>query len=146
MNGSIPPLPQYTFMAWCSVKARTTLLFTLPYQFSLKSVFLKPVHAFAKCQIISEIALLLQTTTLRASGGSRTRGGPTVEKLVFHNHTECVCVDRLEEFMPRDRPSSSSEKDNFGRPAGSRGLYRVDTDWSTTDRCVYTFNNFHSYI
>jgi hypothetical protein len=30
MHGAIPPLPQYVFMAWCSVKktAETTLLLT----------------------------------------------------------------------------------------------------------------------
>jgi len=26
MSGAIPPLPQYAFMVWCSVKARTNLL------------------------------------------------------------------------------------------------------------------------
>jgi hypothetical protein len=29
MIGAIPPLPQYAFMAWCSVK-KSTLPFTLP--------------------------------------------------------------------------------------------------------------------
>jgi hypothetical protein len=32
MRGAIPPLPQYSFMAWCSVKHRDTLPYlTLPY-------------------------------------------------------------------------------------------------------------------
>jgi hypothetical protein len=70
---------------------------------------------------------LLQTTTLRTSAVPRSRGGPTVEKLSFHNHTECVCVDRLEEFMPRDRPSSGNDKDNVGMH-GFRGYYRPDAD------------------
>jgi len=37
MRGAIPPLPHYTFMAWCSVKKNTgsTLPFNLPYAFSL---------------------------------------------------------------------------------------------------------------
>jgi hypothetical protein len=26
MSGAIPPLPQYVFMAWCSVKSRGTIL------------------------------------------------------------------------------------------------------------------------
>jgi hypothetical protein len=30
MNGAIPPLPQYAFMAWCSVKAQGQLYLTLP--------------------------------------------------------------------------------------------------------------------
>lgn len=73
------------------------------------------------------MSLFLQTTTLRTSSVSRGRGGPTVEKLVFNNHTECVCVDRLEEFMPRDRPSANNDKENTGR-RGSRGYYSPDTD------------------
>jgi hypothetical protein len=31
MSGAIPPLPQYVFMAWCSVKHRDKFTFTLPY-------------------------------------------------------------------------------------------------------------------
>jgi len=27
MHGAVPPLSQYAFAAWCSVKTRTTLLF-----------------------------------------------------------------------------------------------------------------------
>ncbi|XP_021916631.1 uncharacterized protein LOC110828316 [Zootermopsis nevadensis] len=74
------------------------------------------------------VELYFYTTTLRASGGSRNKGGPSVEKLVFHNHTECVCVDRLEEFMPRDRPIASSEKDKE-----LRGHHHPDADSSRTD-------------
>ena len=73
------------------------------------------------------MSLFLQTTTLRTSGASRARGGPTVEKLVFNNHTECVCVDRLDEFMPRDRPSTNNDKENIGR-RGFRGYYSPDSD------------------
>jgi hypothetical protein len=29
MRGAISPLPQYAFMAWCSVKSRTTLALPL---------------------------------------------------------------------------------------------------------------------
>jgi len=29
MHGAIPPLPQYVFMAWCSVKAHGKLYFTV---------------------------------------------------------------------------------------------------------------------
>jgi hypothetical protein len=50
-----------------------------------------------------------------------------VEKLSFHNHTECVCVDRLEEFMPRDRPSAGNDKDAVAGH-GFRGYYRPDAD------------------
>jgi len=33
MSGAIPPLPQYVFMAWCSVKAQGQLyLYRLPYK------------------------------------------------------------------------------------------------------------------
>jgi len=38
MSGTIPPLPQYASMAWCSVKAQGQLYFTLIYftcQFNL---------------------------------------------------------------------------------------------------------------
>jgi hypothetical protein len=31
MSGVIPPLPQYAFMAWCSVKAQGQLYFILLY-------------------------------------------------------------------------------------------------------------------
>jgi hypothetical protein len=33
MSGAVPPLPQYAFMAWCSVKAQGQLYIylTLPY-------------------------------------------------------------------------------------------------------------------
>jgi len=30
MSGAIPSLPQYVFMAWCSVKAQGQLYLTLP--------------------------------------------------------------------------------------------------------------------
>jgi hypothetical protein len=31
MSGAVPPLPQYTFMAWCSIKAQGQLyLFLMP--------------------------------------------------------------------------------------------------------------------
>jgi hypothetical protein len=30
MSGAIPPLPQYAFMVWCSVKHRATLPLPLP--------------------------------------------------------------------------------------------------------------------
>jgi hypothetical protein len=34
MSGAIPPLPQYTFMVWCSVKAQGQLyLYLLLYQY-----------------------------------------------------------------------------------------------------------------
>jgi hypothetical protein len=33
MRGAIPPLPQYVFMAWCSVKAQGQLYLTLPFFF-----------------------------------------------------------------------------------------------------------------
>lgn len=84
------------------------------------------------------VALILQTTTLRTSGISRARGGPTVEKLVFNNHTECICVDRLEEFMPRDRPSSINDKENSGRH-GVRDYYSSNTNrydiWCDDSEC-----------
>jgi hypothetical protein len=31
MRGAIHPLPQYAFIAWCSVKRRDTFTFTLPF-------------------------------------------------------------------------------------------------------------------
>jgi len=38
MRGAIPPLPQYAFMAWCSVKARGQLyLLPLPVPLPLPS-------------------------------------------------------------------------------------------------------------
>jgi hypothetical protein len=68
-----------------------------------------------------------------SSGSSRNKGGPSVEKLVFHNHTECVCVDRLAEFMPRDRPSLVSDRDSKGLSA-FRGHRHPDTDARRPDR------------
>jgi hypothetical protein len=43
MGGAVPPLPQYAFMAWCSVRGSTgtTLPFTLPLPFYNLSVALK---------------------------------------------------------------------------------------------------------
>jgi hypothetical protein len=38
MRGAIPPLPQYVFMAWCSVKHRETL--PLPFTFSKPSFYI----------------------------------------------------------------------------------------------------------
>jgi hypothetical protein len=32
MSAAIPPLPQYTFMVWCSVKKSTRATLSLPYQ------------------------------------------------------------------------------------------------------------------
>jgi hypothetical protein len=32
MYGSVPLLPQYAFVAWCSVKAQAQLNLTLPYR------------------------------------------------------------------------------------------------------------------
>ncbi|XP_046388574.1 uncharacterized protein LOC124157680 [Ischnura elegans] len=42
------------------------------------------------------IELYFYTTTLGSSHRS------VVEKLVFYNHTECECQDKMEEMMPRD--------------------------------------------
>lgn len=93
-----------------------------------------------------QVDLYFYTTTLRTSAVPRSRGGPTVEKLSFHNHTECVCVDRLEEFMPRDRPSSGNDKDNVG-VHGFRGYYRPDADSSSSEskscRCPSQFSARH---
>jgi len=33
MRRAIPPLPQYAFMAWCSVKAQRQVYLYLPYVF-----------------------------------------------------------------------------------------------------------------
>lgn len=94
-----------------------------------------------------QVELYFYTTTLRTSGVSRARGGPTVEKLVFNNHTECICVDRLEEFMPRDRPSANNDKENTGRH-GSRGYYSPDTDSGNGEsnpcRCPSQFSARHA--
>jgi hypothetical protein len=35
MNGAIPPLPQYAFMAWCLVTAQGQLHFALFYTISM---------------------------------------------------------------------------------------------------------------
>jgi hypothetical protein len=37
MNGAIPPLPQFAFMAWCSVKAQRKI-YLLPLPFNSKSM------------------------------------------------------------------------------------------------------------
>jgi hypothetical protein len=44
MNGAIPPLPQYSFMAWCSVKAQGQLLcsFHLPHLVHATARFILP--------------------------------------------------------------------------------------------------------
>ncbi|CAL8105263.1 unnamed protein product [Orchesella dallaii] len=34
--------------------------------------------------------------------------GPTVERLVFYNHTECECRDKMDEMMPRDSAAYAS--------------------------------------
>jgi hypothetical protein len=39
MSGAIPPLPQYAFMAWCSVKAQGQLYFTFTFTFTF-TIFL----------------------------------------------------------------------------------------------------------
>ncbi|XP_069695620.1 uncharacterized protein [Periplaneta americana] len=91
------------------------------------------------------VELYFYTTTMGGSGGSRTRNNPVVEKLEFHNHTECACVDRFEEFMPRDRPSSSSELDNLGK-SGFRGYTSrtaSGTSESNTCRCTSQFSARH---
>lgn len=44
---------------------------------------------------------LLQTKYILGSQNYH-RASNGVEKLPFYNHTECHCVDRLEEVMPRD--------------------------------------------
>lgn len=48
------------------------------------------------------IIITTQTITLDQS---RT---PTVDRLVFYNHTECECRDKLDEMMPRDEPVQAS--------------------------------------
>jgi hypothetical protein len=48
MSGAIPPLPQYAFMAWCSVKHRdnSTFTFTLPFtvKAKLKNLYTQKVQ------------------------------------------------------------------------------------------------------
>jgi hypothetical protein len=43
MRGAIPPLPQYTFMAWCQLKLRDDFTFTFPF-FSLHANNLLSLH------------------------------------------------------------------------------------------------------
>jgi hypothetical protein len=38
MSGAIPPLPQYAFMAWCSVKAQGQLYLSLSLSLSTHDV------------------------------------------------------------------------------------------------------------
>jgi len=44
MSGSIPPLPQYTFMAWCSAKKAQGQLYLLPSQEIPRRVWNPIVH------------------------------------------------------------------------------------------------------
>ncbi|ODN06522.1 hypothetical protein Ocin01_00141 [Orchesella cincta] len=58
--------------------------------------------------------LYLQTISLDQSRG------PTVERLVFYNHTECECRDKMDEMMPRDSAAyASSNSDPFSLPGGN---------------------------
>jgi hypothetical protein len=44
MIGAVPLLPQYAFMAWCSVKAQGQLYLFLPFNFNLNYTLHKRVN------------------------------------------------------------------------------------------------------
>jgi hypothetical protein len=53
MHGTIPPLPQYAFMAWCSVKERhrdnfTFTIYTALDENSCFALFMKGASSFRK--------------------------------------------------------------------------------------------------
>jgi hypothetical protein len=74
MSGVIPPLPQYAFMAWCSVKNTGTTLY-LPLRGEGKSVFTKiPRHeGVLGCGCLAPSIFKLST---RRGGGSASRPRP----------------------------------------------------------------------
>ncbi|XP_071454756.1 uncharacterized protein [Hetaerina americana] len=66
------------------------------------------------------IELYFYTATLGSGHGS------VVEKLVFYNHTECECQDKMEEMMPRDTGKAADVMVRHFRHSSSGGL-RSDT-------------------
>jgi hypothetical protein len=40
MHGAVPPLPQYAFMVWCSVKKSTGTTLPLPFTFTASDITL----------------------------------------------------------------------------------------------------------
>jgi hypothetical protein len=64
MNGSIPPLPQYAFMAWCSVKAQEQLYLLQSYN-SLLPCYLK----LDSIEVV-DAALVLYMFVLEAAGSN----------------------------------------------------------------------------
>ena len=50
--------------------------------------------------------------------------GSTVERLVFYNHTECECRDRMDDLMPRDVsiPAASSGRSYSYKKTGNNEL------------------------
>src|SRR5688572_8336972 len=64
--------------------------------------------------------------------------GSTVERLVFYNHTECECRDRMEDLMPRDVsiPAASS-----GRSYGYNKPNNNELSANAKPRVSYTYDN-----
>jgi hypothetical protein len=50
MRDSIPPLPQYIFMAWCLVKQRNNFTFTLSFSCRLSEAYFKNFLVIGKEQ------------------------------------------------------------------------------------------------
>jgi hypothetical protein len=55
MRGAIPPLPQYAFMAWCSVNAEGQLLSFTFMGFSIATIEMRFSHqnfmGISKCEV-----------------------------------------------------------------------------------------------
>jgi hypothetical protein len=54
MSGAVPPLPQYTFMPWCSVKAQGQL-YLLNNKFLLPARHCRYISITEKLQVVSVI-------------------------------------------------------------------------------------------
>jgi hypothetical protein len=62
MRGTIPPLPQYIFMAWCLVKHSDNFTFTFIMKFKLKRTRQKPAVAYFE-QILRNVSAETDTKT-----------------------------------------------------------------------------------
>jgi hypothetical protein len=88
MSGATPPLPQYAFMAWCSVKHRDNFTLPFPYPRQLQSPYSK-WNGFERQMYVekrlSRLRILwfylaiyiLKYTTMASSNAPQNSGNPT---------------------------------------------------------------------
>jgi hypothetical protein len=124
MCGSIPPLPQYVFMAWCFVKHREKFTFTLQTSFfffvtmtqiHLKSNYLvhsASDHPSTPALVWREMAqlLVLQTIRTQASKSNAWQAHPLrAAKWIWEEQVKSSCFPLLRASIPHVQPPWSQE-------------------------------------